>query len=54
MIEDNYLTKAGEYAAHAELVLGKDVHPKTASFQGFIAGVNWYIEELAKKGLMIN
>ena len=30
--------KAGEYAEKTEAEYGFDMHPKTASFQGFIAG----------------
>jgi hypothetical protein len=41
------LTNAGNYAAEAEKQLGADVHPKTASFNGFIEGAKWMRDKSA-------
>ena len=49
--------KAGMYAAKTEAEYGFDMHPKTASFQGFIAGyaeaIRWRDpkEELPEEGV---
>ena len=51
--------KAGEYAEKTEAEYGFDMHPKTASFQGFIAGyaeaMRWRDpkEELPKEGVNV-
>lgn len=47
MQDDALLVRAGRYAAEAEQEFGNDVHPKTASFNGFIAG---YIEAKTDNG----
>ena len=40
--------KAGMYAAKTEAEYGFDMHPKTASFQGFIAGYAEAIKDLSE------